>query len=1276
MPASFSAGDLLDAVLALRLRCLTAAEAAHFLCKPKPGDWKSNPSILERLAENGKLAPPRRIAVESLRAKILTDHGGNLESCLESLGIDEESRLAASHVSEADLAAILAPQTAEIECEGGPSDQGYVEELPHPESPTVYVGDAHAFHSFSPRGSSAESAARFRKLRLHAQGGLGKVSVAEDEQFRRRVALKEILEKHADSPESRARFIREAEITGALEHPGIVPVYALGWRPDGRPFYAMRLVRGTSMQAAIDRLHRKRVVKKREHATPDTVPAEAEALPAGPQSPGRASPRVLRSAAQKRELRRLLRRFLTVCDTMQYAHTRGVIHRDLKPANIMLGKYGETLVVDWGLAKTLQGSDLPAVASADAIGPPPGSSMPSPTLSGRVIGTPGFMSPEQALGEVENLGPASDIFSLGATLYLLLTGRPPFTATTAEDQVEQVGQRHFPRPREVNPGLPAPLEAICLKALAWAPEDRYPSAAALGEDVERWLADEPIHAWREPLIHRASRWMRRHRSWTVAGAAALVLITVVSLVATAWVNAARQRAATARQNEAIARERAEEQRRQAQHLASSLLIKNVEALRRERPLGWTWTSLDQLQQAVQLAPDAVDPVQLRTLAAACLSSVDVRLHAEQARGRIAHCVTFSPDSGRLAIAESKSTWTERPAVTLVEIATGLETTLLYPRDLLWELRNGRTDGGRSIAFSPDGGWLVVGARSGWIYRWDLHNLDASPIGWKAREGQVEVHEVLFSPKGDALYAVSRNARGLGGETVCTVTRWGTSEWSDQPEASAEIPGVVHLAWTSDPALLFASGRKAHWLNAVSLKAEKVMAADEFDESLRFREIAGNPQTGLLAGENFDQLFLVDDRTRRMLGWFRDPRLAGVAHRGEVRAVDLGQAGRLLVSGAIEDGLKLWDIAGGSLEVQVPLPGSETTAPQFSEDGRWLASPADFKTMLYEVRRMQAVESIALQADPLQQFAYSPGGEQLLVATCGTGDQLEVSRWSTRGRVNAWTMPAAWNTGATPQLAWRGDKGCLCVPPGKPAYWIDLEMDSSPRLVGELSSSPRFVAWSQSGSRLWTVQGDTQIQVWGADSEARPSELTLLGEFTTRSFEFLTGRQTITCLATAGERAFIGLDNGLVMLLEADSPDALRVWGSHGNSVAALAVSHNGAWAAAGTDRGTVAVFQSGAEDAFTRLNAFHGAAVNSVALDADGEWLATASTTGALRLWRRRGADYQVYATLREADGRRVYLQFHPSQPWIAAHIEGHRALDLWRLDALDREFDRLGLPP
>ncbi|HKB06620.1 MAG TPA: serine/threonine-protein kinase, partial [Gemmataceae bacterium] len=376
--------------------------------------------------------------------------------------------------------------------------------------------DIYATRAATPSAAGAASGTRFRVLRPHARGGLGEVHVARDEELNRDVALKEIQGHFADNPESRSRFMLEAEITGALEHPGIVPVYGLGTYPDGRPFYAMRFIRGDSLQESINRFH------KAESPTRD---------------PGE------RALA----LRGLLRRFVDVCNAVTYAHSRGILHRDIKPGNVMLGQYGETLVVDWGLAKPLGDSSPDMPASVEGPVKPASLAGSTPTYAGMAVGTPQYMSPEQAAGRIDELGPASDVYSLGATLYCLLAGKPPLEGVDVGEVFNRVLRGDVPPAREAKPTVPSALNAICAKAMALLPENRYSTAKSLAEDVERWLADEPTTAWREPWTIRARRWAARHRTGVTA-AAASVLVAVVCLgVATVLLTAANRRERAARQ---------------------------------------------------------------------------------------------------------------------------------------------------------------------------------------------------------------------------------------------------------------------------------------------------------------------------------------------------------------------------------------------------------------------------------------------------------------------------------------------------------------------------------------------------------------------------------------------------------------------------------------------------------------------------------------------------------------------------------------------------------
>lgn len=372
--------------------------------------------------------------------------------------------------------------------------------------------ESHEMH-FNVNESTIPATSRFDILRSHAKGGLGEVYLARDRELDREVALKEIQSRFCDDQTARQRFELEACITGGLEHPGVVPVYGYGHYPDGRPYYAMRFIRGVSMKDEISAYHQ---------------------LPKIPAHIGE----------RRLALRQLLRRFVDSCNAIGYAHSRGVLHRDIKPANIMLGKFGETLVVDWGLAKSV-GRDTHYEDSEEKTLVPHSGSLGSATLLGSALGTPSYMSPEQAQGQFDRMGPPADIFSLGATLYTILTGQPPYEGRKSRDLVELAKKCKYRRPREVRTDVPRPLEAICLRAMAADADQRYATALDLARDVENFLADERVSAYRETLPERCGRWLRRHRTFTAALAVLVISVAVAAVVAAVLVNAERERTVVA-----------------------------------------------------------------------------------------------------------------------------------------------------------------------------------------------------------------------------------------------------------------------------------------------------------------------------------------------------------------------------------------------------------------------------------------------------------------------------------------------------------------------------------------------------------------------------------------------------------------------------------------------------------------------------------------------------------------------------------------------------------
>ncbi|HJL15928.1 MAG TPA: protein kinase [Sandaracinaceae bacterium LLY-WYZ-13_1] len=558
-----------------------------------------------------------------------------------------------------------------------------------PDLGTATTLDAGAVGAAAQLGVTAGDPARYDRSDDDAElgrGAIGRVLRVLDRHLGREVALKELLDPgervgsgSAASPASSSgalRFLREARLTGQLEHPSIVPVHELGVRPDGTLYYTMKVVRGRTLRAAL---------------------ADAGSL----------ADRLHHVGA-----------FQDICQGVAYAHSRGVVHRDLKPDNVMLGEFGETVVLDWGLAKA-HGQEDPVgrrlERSADRLAASDGAR----TVEGAVIGTPSYMSPEQARGDLDAVDERSDVWSLGAILFELLTGRPPLTGDGALAVVRKAVEGKVPAVRAVAPDAPADLAAIADKALARRPEDRYPSAAELAREVEAWRDGRQVGAYSYSSLELVRRFVARNRAASAAAAIALIGLLVGSgAVYASYLEAERQRADAERE-----RTRAETSERAAHAaLAAAYLEKAERALATGDPGG----------AAVYAAAALVhDPLNPRS-----------PYHDPSAQG-----------GGERVVLAYSHLFAARTARRY-----RYARALRVPEDRLEAVRgdgsNPATRGYSAAAFSPDGRTIAAATLTGWVVLFDVEG-DTPPRIERHVEGSLM--SLSWSPDGSRLAAVAWDA---------------------------------------------------------------------------------------------------------------------------------------------------------------------------------------------------------------------------------------------------------------------------------------------------------------------------------------------------------------------------------------------------------------------------------------------------------------------------------------------------------------------------------------
>jgi eukaryotic-like serine/threonine-protein kinase len=731
---------------------------------------------------------------------------------------------------------------------------------------------------------------RYRITGEVGRGGIGRVLEALDRVLDRPVALKELF---STSDALRRRFVREALITARLQHPSIVPIYDAGHLGDRSPFYAMKLVAGQPLDKSIT------------EAT--TLTQRLALLPS----------------------------VLAIADAMAYAHSKRIIHRDLKPANVLVGAFGETIVIDWGLAKDLGVDDQDAL---DA-GPYRAAGLDH-TVAGAVLGTPAFMAPEQAAGEP--VDERADVYALGAILYHVVSGKAPHEGTTLQEMVRRVIAGDVRPLIERAPEVPRDLAAIVTKAMALAPSERYANGQAFVDDLRSFLTGQLVGSYTYRPRELLRRWIKRHRAAVIVALMAFVVVAVVGVSSVMRIVQARREADRAAAVATEQRSIAEQQRNTAtQRLATLLVEQGRQELLAGRPA----------RAAVYLSEAHAQHagVALRFLLATAMRSVEAqRISLEH--GDEISSAAFSPDGLQIVTAGADG------IAKVWDSASGKIAATL----------SGHDHRIKSASFSFDNARIVTAST------------DRTARVWDARTGKilatmVHAHEVLsaaFSPDG---------ARVVTTGDSSTAAVWDATTG----ELIATLAGHQERVYS---AAVSADG--AHVVTASEDHTAKVWDA-QTGKLLHSLDHRGEVISAAFSPDGSQIVTASDDQTAGLWSARTGTLVASlVGHTGHVHVVGYSPDGTRIVTASDDRSAKLWDARTGKLLASLDGHDGAINAAAFNADGTRVATASnDRTTKLWDARTGKLLASFEGHRDRVDSVSFSPDGTQVLTASADGAAKL-------------------------------------------------------------------------------------------------------------------------------------------------------------------------------------------------------------------------------------------------------------------------------------------------